>query len=147
MKKVILIVFLILFGFTINWGFVSAASTNSNGTLDISAGAGKVESKGFESSGEDCTGVFGDPNNENNIAFYLQQVFNIIRFLGPILVLLMTIFDLVKITSEQKQDGELQKIGVKTLKRVIYAVILFMLPTLINTVFGLIGLYGTCGVS
>ena len=146
MKKVVLIMFLILVGFTINVGFVSAAGTNSNGTLEISAGAGKTDNSGFERSDSSC-GILGDPNNDQTIAFYLQQVFNIIRFLGPILVLLMTIFDLVKITAEQKQDGELQKIGVKTLKRLIYAVILFMLPTLINTVFGLIGLYGTCGVS
>ena len=143
MKKVVLIMFLILVGFAINVGFVNAAGTNTNGTVEISAGAGKTDNSGFERSDSNC-GILGDPNDDQTIAFYLQQVFNIIRFVGPILVLLMTILDLVKITAEQKQDGELQKIGVKTLKRLIYAVILFMLPTLITTVFNFIGLYGTC---
>ena len=117
MKKVVLVMVLILVGFTINMGVVSAA---------------------------DGCGLFGDPTNPDNIAFYLQELFNIIRFLGPILVILVTILDLVKVTAEQKQDGELKKIGIKTLKRVIYAVILFALPTLITVVFEFIGLYGTC---
>lgn len=143
MKKFVLIMLLILVGFTINVGFVGAAGTNSNGTLDISAGAGKVDNKGFENKSSDC-GVFGDPDSKDTFAYYLQQVFNVIRFLGPVLVLVMTVIDLVKVTAEQKQDGELQKLGGKTLKRFIYAVIIFMLPTILSTLFELIGLYGTC---
>lgn len=146
MKKVVFTLLLILVGFSINVSFVGAATqTNGNGTLDISAGAGKVDNKGFErtSNNDDC-GILGDPNDKETFAYYLQQTFNIIRFLGPILVLVMTVIDLVKVTAEQKQDGELQKVGVKTLKRFIYAVIIFMLPTLITTIFHLIGLYGTC---
>ena len=61
-------------------------------------------------------------------------------------MIVMSILDLVKISAEQKQDGQLQKLGGKTFKRFIYAVIIFVLPDLINFVFGLIGLYGTCGV-
>ena len=139
MKKAVLIMFLILVGFTINMGFVYAESA----TDMITAGEASASQGKSTTSRDDC-GILGDPNNDQTFAYYLQQVFNIIRFLGPILVLLMTIYDLVKITSEQKQDGELQKIGAKTLKRVIYAVLLFLLPTLITTVFHIIDLYGTC---
>ena len=91
----------------------------------------------------DC-GYLGDPNNPDTFAYYLQQAFNIIRFAGPILVLLLTIFDLIKIVSDGKQDDQLIKLGKKTLKRVIYAVLLFILPILITTIFNFIGLYGTC---
>ncbi len=94
-----------------------------------------------------CGGVFGDPEDPNYIAYYLQLIFNIIKFLGPVLVIVMSIIDLLKVTAEQKQDGELEKLGGKTLKRLIYAVIIFVLPSLINYIFGLIGLYGTCGIS
>ena len=93
-----------------------------------------------------CGGVFGDPNDPNYIAYYLQLIFNIMKFLGPILVIVMSIIDLLKVTAEQKQDGELEKLGGKTLKRLIYAIIIFVLPTLINYLFGLVGLYGTCGI-
>ncbi len=94
-----------------------------------------------------CGGVFGDPEDPNYIAYYLQLVFNIIKFLGPVLVIITSIIDLLKVTAEQKQDGELEKLGSKTLKRLVYAVIIFVLPTLINYIFGLVGLYGTCGIS
>lgn len=142
MKKVILIVFLILVGFSINTNYVLADTKSGYNGMPSD-----VENKiSNNSTGETC-GLFGDPSDPNAFAYYLQKSFDIIRFAGPILVILMTIFDLVKVTAEQKQDGELKKIGIKTLKRVIYAVILFALPTLINVVFDLIGLYGTCGIS
>ena len=94
-----------------------------------------------------CGGVFGDPEDPNYIAYYLQLIFNIMKFLGPVLVIVMSIIDLLKVSAEQKQDGELEKLGSKTLKRLIYAVIIFTLPSLINYIFGLVGLYGTCGIS
>lgn len=139
MKKAVLIVFLILVGFSINTSFVFAEVQSGHNGMPSD-----VENRLYNNnSGNDC-GLFGDPSDPEAFAFYLQQVFNIIRFLGPILVLLMTIMDLIKVTAEQKQDGELKKIGIKTLKRAIYAVILFALPTLLTQVFHLIGLYGTC---
>lgn len=140
MKKVVLIMFLILVGFTINSGFVYA-DNNYNGSYRDNSDVMQKTSNNTASG--DC-GVLGDPNNEDTIAYYLQQVFNIIRFAGPILVVLLTVYDLIKVVSESKQDEQLKKVGIKTLKRVIYAVLLFVLPTLITIVFNLVGLYGTC---
>lgn len=137
MKKVVLIVVLILIGFSINAPLVLAdTKTGHNGMPS------DVENRLYSSEGK-C-GIFGDPDDPNAFAYYLQQIFDIIRFAGPILVLLMTIIDLLKLTGADKQDGELVKLGKKTLKRAIYAVALFVLPTLITIVFEMIGLYGTC---
>ena len=144
MKKVVLVMILILTGFTINtcfvkandysYGVLLAGETTKKGGIDVTT------DPRFKT---DC-GLFGSPQNPDDFAYYLQKAFDIIRFLGPILVLLMTIIDLVKVTASEKQDGELKKIGIKTLKRAIYAVILFALPTIITVVFNLVGLYGTC---
>ena len=101
----------------------------------------------YETYDDGCGGVFGDPTDPNYFAYYLKTAFDIIKFLGPILVVLTSIIDLLKITAEQKQDDQLQKLGAKTLKRFVYATIIFILPTLINYIFGLVGLYGTCGIS
>ena len=95
---------------------------------------------------EQC-GVFGDPTKDEYFAFYLQKALDIMQFLAPVLVIIMTILDLIKITSEQKQDGELKKLGFKTLKRFIYAVLVMFVPSIINIVFPLIGLYGSCGLN
>ena len=141
MKKVVLIMILILTGLCINVGFVYAEGGYNGSYRDDS----DIASKPVEiNHDEKCKSTFGDPNDEKSFAYNLQQVFNIIRFLGPVLVLLVTIKDLISVTADQKQDGELKKIGIKTLKRIIYAVILFMLPVIISTIFHLIGLYGTC---
>ena len=135
MKKA-LVILIIAFTFMLNISGVMAR--NVKGT-DTQGGAGTATTV------ESCS-VFGDPDDpqHESFAYYLQQIFNIIRFAAPILVILMTIIDLVKVTAEEKQDGELKKIGIKTLKRAIYAVIIFVLPTLITIVFELVGLYGTC---
>ena len=145
MKKVVLIMTLILVGFTINSGLVLA--DNHNGMP--SNVENRVNSKKNEgSTSEECGGYFGNPDDPKgeDIAYYMQQTFNIIRIVGPILVILLTIMDLIKVTAEQKQDGELKKLGIKTFKRLIYAVVIFVLPSVINTLFHIIGLYGTCGV-
>lgn len=114
---------------------------------DIGEKGNKTDDSSIDLVDDGCGGVFGDPEDPNYIAYYLQLIFNIIKFLGPVLVIVMSIIDLLKVTAEQKQDGELEKLGSKTFKRLIYAVIIFVLPTLINYIFGLIGLYGTCGIS
>jgi len=104
-----------------------------------------ANSNGDSGSGE-C-GILGDPTNPETFAWYLNQVLNVIKFLGPVLVILTSIFDLIKVTAEQKQDGAIQKFGAKTLKRLIYAALLFVFPSVLNILLELIGLYGTCGIS
>ena len=94
-------------------------------------------------SSEDC-GVLGSPSNKNTIAYYLQVVFNLIKFAGPILVILFTIKEFVVLIAEQKLDSEMTKVGQKTLKRVIYAILLFFIPSLLNVILDFAGLYGTC---
>ena len=88
--------------------------------------------------------LFGEIDNPNHFAYYLQIAFDIIKFLGPVLVLLMSIIDLIKITADGKQDDQLQKLGKKTLKRIIYAALLFVIPQLLSWLLNLIGLTGTC---
>ncbi len=103
------------------------------------------ESKNVESK-DNCGGIFGSIDNKENFAYYLYHAFQIMKFLGPILVVVMSILDLVKITADPKQDDQLQKLGFKTLKRLVFAALIFILPDLINYLFGLVGLYGTCGI-
>ena len=143
MKKVVLIMFLILVGFTINSGFVYADNNGNNYSGSYRDNSDVMKKTSNNTASEDC-GVLGDPNDSETFAFYLQKIFDVVRFAGPILVVLLTIYDLIKVVSESKQDEQLKKIGIKTLKRIIYAVLLFVLPTLITIVFNLVGLYGTC---
>ncbi len=141
MRKVLLSIILVLMAFMINVS--PALAANVKGT-DGAGTSGSVYSSRIPEN--NCNGVFGSTENPEDFAYYLQKAFNLMKFLGPILVILMSIIDLVKITAEQKQDDQLIKLGKKTLKRAIFAVMLFVLPDLINYIFNLIGLYGTCGI-
>ena len=136
MKKAVIMVLILMFGLVVGLGNFTTVYAAPQSTMETDTGT---------SGGRDC-GILGSTGNKNHFAYYLQMMFNIVKFLGPTLVLLMTIIDLVKITAEQKQDEDIKKLGSKTLKRFIYAAILFTLPSLISyllSIFGIIG-YGTC---
>ena len=94
---------------------------------------------------ENCDSILGDPNNKDDVAYFLQQIFNIIKYLGPLLCLIFSVIDFVKAAASQDKEA-LAKAGKTTLKRVILALCLFFIPLLINYLFPLIGFYGTCGI-
>ena len=131
MKKIFKVFIIMLLAFSINMSNAFAAQEVNDDAAN---------------RGAHCAGVFGDISNPNDIAFYMQRTFVVMKFLGPALVIVMSIIDLIKITAEAKQDEQLQKLGGKTLKRLVYAAVLFVLPDAINLIFGMVGLYGTCGV-
>ena len=59
--------------------------------------------------------------------------------------LILSVADFVKAAASQDKDA-LVKAGKTTGKRVVYALILFFIPTLINFLFPLLGWVGTCGI-
>jgi hypothetical protein len=67
------------------------------------------------------------------------------KYAGPILCLVLSISDFVKATASQDKDA-LSKATKTTGKRIVYALILFFIPTLINFIFPLLGWYDTCGI-
>ena len=93
-----------------------------------------------------CDYIFGSYTNPEDFGFYLAKLLEIIKFAGPILVVVMTIVDLIKVLANGKND-ELTKFVVKTIKRLIYAILLFIIPSLLDFVFKLVGIYGVCGIS
>lgn len=91
----------------------------------------------------DCVSILGSVNEEGTVAYVLQKVFNFMKILGPILVLVMTILDSVKAVTSGDKD-ELSKLLKKTAKRMIYAVLLFVFPTILNLILGWVTVHGTC---
>lgn len=90
------------------------------------------------------TGIFGDPDTPGHLAWYLQIVFNVIKFSGPVLAILLTIKDLLSLTAQDKMDGEMVKVGKRAIKRVIYAILIFVLPIILNVFLEFLGLYTVC---
>lgn len=130
MQKKVIIGFLILFGafFLLNINSVEAYSPSSIYVLD-----------------DACNALLGDPEAEGTVANFLQQIFTIIGYIAPLLCVVLSISDFVKATASQDKDA-LMKAMKTTAKRLVLALLLFFLPTLINFIFPLLGWYGTCGI-
>ena len=92
-----------------------------------------------------CNAIFGDPNTEGDFANYLQQIFNVFKYLAPALVIVVSIVEFIKATASDDKDA-LMKATKKTGTRIVLAILLFFIPGLINFLFDKLGWYGTCGI-
>lgn len=94
----------------------------------------------------ECKSMFGNPNTEGSLAYYLQMILDIIKYAGIVLCIFLTIVDFAK--ALLGDDKEMYKPLTKTaFARLAYAVMLFFLPAIIKTLLLLLGAYDTCGIS
>lgn len=92
-----------------------------------------------------CDTVLGDLEDPKSIAYLLQEIFKVMKFATPVLVLIFSIIDFIK--SVTTQDKEiLQKAIKRTIIRVIVGLVVFVIPSICNFIFDLLGWYGTCGI-
>lgn len=89
---------------------------------------------------KDCNSIF-DPE----VIKFLQQIFNVFKYAAPVLVLVYSTIDFVKAATSQDKEA-LQKAAKTSLKRVILAMVLFVIPELINFFFEKLSMNGTCGI-
>lgn len=116
---------------------------------------------GDSSSGEDnsynvssnCDSILGSIDEDGStsanglpsVAYVLQKIFNFMKFLGPILAIAFTIMDLVKAVASSDKDN-LNKTLKTTSKRLIFAVLLYVFPSVLNLILGLVSGHGTCKI-
>lgn len=93
---------------------------------------------------ENCP-AFGDPNIETDPAYWIQWILNLMKYMAIIALLVLVISDFLKALVENDKDA-LKKAGSRALKRFIYCVLLFFLPTIISLIMTMFGAYGTCGI-
>ena len=96
-----------------------------------------------------CTGkdsLLGDVSNEDSVAWLLQKLFNYIKVLGPSLTIILSSIDYIKaiVLSDEKQ---VRKVNSNFVKRMIAAVLLFFIPTLVEVIFNILGITTDCGIS
>ena len=112
------------------------SGTITPGTSDSGEGSGKPVN---------CEYLFGDPDNSNDIAYWLQWSMNLMKYIGIIALFILSTVDFVKALIQNDQDA-LKKAGMTTAKRFIFCVILFFLPIIIDFAMTLLGAYGTCNI-
>ena len=100
----------------------------------------------LDSDDGECEALFGDPEDEDSFAHLLQIAFTIMKFGGPLLCIIFSCMDFVKVVVSDDKDA-MPKTIKRCLTRVVLALVLFFIPTVVNFVFPLLGWYGTCGIN
>ncbi len=91
---------------------------------------------------EDCKKL--DPKGK--FLKFLQDIFDIMKYAGPVLCLVLSTMDFIKAAASQDKEA-LKKASQRSLKRLGLAMLLFFIPLLIDFLFPLFGWNGTCGIN
>lgn len=85
--------------------------------------------------------ILGSTKEEDSVAWLLQQILNYMRVLGPMIILVMSAIDFTKaiVTGD---DETMQKCYKKLVKRLILAILLFFVPTLVTVLLEVFGFTG-----
>lgn len=91
--------------------------------------------------------MLGDPEDPNSVAWLVQHIFNFIKIVGPILVVLLSSIDFAKVIIKS-DDEAMAKAQKKLILRLILAGLLFVIPTLVNVILDVFGMTSTstCGI-
>ena len=86
-----------------------------------------------------CDTLFG---TNTIVGKFLHDIYNIIKFIGPILLLGLSIKDFA--TAITSQNDNAKKVALITFsKRLIIAILILVVPTLLNLIFNLLEI-NTC---
>ena len=114
---------------------IDIVDTPTTGYKPFNAGEDTTEEKRRvikPSDKTDCRSIL-----DSEVRKLLNNILKTIQYAGPILVTVFTIIDLIK-ASVTGDAGELKKVYQKLIKRLIAAVLLFFVPTLVNLIIDLV---------
>lgn len=96
---------------------------------------------------KDCTSLLGNPELKGSPSYYLVVVFNVIKYVAIILLIILTIMDFLGAVASQ-DDNAIKKAAGKAIKRLILCIVIFVLPTLIEFILRIIHdkAVGLCGI-
>ena len=155
MKKRIITIVLILMAIfvvsPVNTKALTVNETVSNSIYILDGDTDEIEDWLDQTDQEqDCDGansILGDVNDEESVAWLLQQILNFIKVIGPILVVVLSSIDFIQVIVKS-DDEAMAKAQKKLIKRLILAALLFFIPTLVQAILDIFGITGdpTCGL-
>lgn len=87
----------------------------------------------------DCKSILGSVGDEESVAWLLQQLLNYLKVLGPILVVILSSMDFAK-AIVISDDENMKKAQKKLVVRLVAALALFLVPTLVEVLLDLFGI-------
>lgn len=142
-----LILFIYIFGILLAIVPIKASAIELH---NVSDNIYVLANKTTTSQNVDCDGsdsLLGNPEDENSVAWLLQQIFNFVKIVGPILVVVLSSIDYAKVII-QSDDESMGKANKKLMWRLILAALLFFIPLLIQVFLQMFGFTSdpTCGI-
>lgn len=95
----------------------------------------------------ECNSLFGNEDDPNPLGKFVQDLFNFIKIMTPVLVIVLSSIEYIKaLTNNDASD--MKKVNARILKRIVIGIIIFLLPFLLDLLFHLFGLYNlsSCGI-
>lgn len=96
----------------------------------------------------DCNSLLGSPKVNGSPAFFLQKVFDVMKYAAIIIIVIFSSLDfLTSITS--KDEEKLKKSFSKVIIRFIICIAIFVLPTILQVIFTTVDIYSSsiCNIS
>ncbi|MBQ6135542.1 MAG: hypothetical protein IJI60_04425 [Bacilli bacterium] len=92
--------------------------------------------------------LLGSTANQKSVAWLIQEVLNIIKVVGPILVAVLSGVEFVQVIAKG-DDEAMGKAQKKLVTRLILIALLFLLPVIVETLLKIFGLMtdSVCGLN
>ncbi len=124
--------------------YVYAAPNNQPGTMTPETDTGGQAEKDKNSA--NCVGYLGSTTNPNAPAYWIQLALNFMRYVAIIALIVLSSIDFIKAIVSQDNDS-LKKALTTFGKRLVYCILIFFTPILVNFILKFLGAYSTCSVS
>ena len=121
----------------------TSAVTSTSEVKDI---MGNGDSDAYQScDGSDS--ILGDPKDEDSVAWLLDQILTYSTIVGMLLVIVLSSVDFLTVIVKS-DDESMAKAAKKFGYRLIFAALLFFVPTITNAILDIFGLtsQSTCGL-
>lgn len=150
MKKIMFIVTLLISAFIIYSPIHVKALSMDNGVLIVDRVVDIDDMTDDYNQEQRCTGsdsILGDPQDPNSVAWLLDKILSYATLAGVILVVILSSLDFLK-AIVSNNDDTMAKAKKKLALRLVFAVVLFFVPTITNALLDLFGLTSesTCGI-
>lgn len=112
-------------------------TTNNKNTTNEKQNQNQTTDEEIKCEGKNS--ILGNINDENSVAWLINEILNYLKVIGPFLVLILSSVEFVRaiLTSD---DDSLAKAQKNLITRLVLAAALFLLPTLISVILNVFGI-------
>lgn len=127
--------------------YAKTANYASNKSDAIACKSAEDFDLSLDDANSKCEALLGDPNDpdKEDLAYWIQWCLDILKYAAIIALLGLSTIDFVQALVKDDKDA-LKKALTKTLKRFVFAVLIFFLPIIVEVIMKVFGAYGTCGI-